>query len=103
MTYDLKAYCVALLKRDLKLNGVDFDAVLASYLLTSVDSSSGDVADITEKHGYKGVLPDEAIYEKGAKRGVPTDKEKMFKNVASNVDGLFAIRENISKDLIKYD
>src|SRR5690625_1651983 len=39
MTYDLKAYYVALLKRDLKLNGVDFDAVLASYLLTSEDSS----------------------------------------------------------------
>lgn len=101
MTYDLKAYYVALLRRDLKLNGVDFDAVLASYLLTSEDSSSGDVADITEKHGYKGVLPDEAIYGKGAKRGVPTDKEKMFKHVASKVDGLFAIRENISKELIK--
>ena len=101
ITYDLKAYYVALQRRGLELAGVEFDAVLASYLLTSEDSSSGDVADITEKHSYPGVLPDEAIYGKGAKRGVPTDKEKMFKHVASKVDGLFAIRENISKELIE--
>src|SRR5690625_20451 len=46
ITYDLKAYYVALQKRGLQLRGVDFDAVLASYLLTSEDSSSGDVNDI---------------------------------------------------------
>src|SRR5690625_4714720 len=99
ITYDLKAYYVALQKRGLQLRGVDFDAVLASYLLTSEDSSSGDVNDITEKHGYSGVLPDEAVYGKGAKRGWPEDKEKMHKHIASKVDGLFAIRENISKEL----
>ena len=101
ITYDLKAYYVALQRRGLELKSVDFDAVLASYLLTSEDSSSGDVADITEKHGYQGVLPDEAVYGKGAKRGIPEDKEKMFKHVASKVDGLFAIREDISKELIE--
>jgi DNA polymerase I - 3''-5'' exonuclease and polymerase domains len=97
ITYDLKAYYVALKRRALELKSVDFDVVLASYLLTSEDSSSGDVADITGKHGYSSVLPDEAVYGKGVKRGIPEDKEKMAKHVASKVDGLFTIRENISK------
>lgn len=101
ITYDLKAYYVALLKRDLELKGVEFDVVLASYILRSEDSSSGDVADITEIHGYHGVLPDEAIYGKGAKRGLPEDKEKMYKHVATKVDGLFTIREKISKELVE--
>src|SRR5690625_4436092 len=101
ITYDLKAYYVALKRRALELKSVDFDVVLASYLLTSEDSSSGDVADITEKHGYSSVLPDEAVYGKGVKRGIPEDKEKMAKHVASKVDGLFTIRENISKELIE--
>jgi DNA polymerase I len=101
ITYDLKAYYVALKRRALELKSVDFDVVLASYLLTSEDSSSGDVADITGKHGYSSVLPDEAVYGKGVKRGIPEDKEKMAKHVASKVDGLFTIRENISKELIE--
>src|SRR5690625_6689048 len=71
ITYDLKAYYVALKRRAVELKSVDFDVVLASYLLTSEDSSSGEVAEITEKHGYSSVLPDEAVYGQGAKRGRP--------------------------------
>jgi DNA polymerase-1 len=32
--------------------------MLASYLLTAEDSSSGDLVDVAVKHDYQGVSPD---------------------------------------------
>lgn len=98
ITYDAKANYVALKWRGLELKGVDFDMMLASYLLTSEDSS-GDISDIAQKHGYMGVLPDEAVYGKGAKKGVPEDREKMDQHVAQKVDAIFNLREKMSKEL----
>lgn len=98
ITYDAKANYVALKWRGLDLKGVEFDMMLASYLLTSEDSS-GDISDIANKHGYAEVLPDEAVYGKGAKKGVPEDKEKMDKHVAQKVDAIFNLREKLSQEL----
>ncbi|MDN6162427.1 MAG: DNA polymerase I, partial [Atopostipes sp.] len=99
ITYDLKAFYVALLQRGMQLEGVIFDSVLASYLLTGEDTSSGDLADISEKHGYSGILPDEAVYGKGKSKGLPEDKEKMHAHIASKVDALFMMREKIEEEL----
>lgn len=99
ITYDLKAFYVALLKHHIELKGVILDTVLASYLLTAEDTSSGDLADITGKYNYSGVLPDEAVYGKGKSKGLPEDKEKMYQHVASKVDALFMMREKIEKSL----
>lgn len=100
IVYDLKAYYVALLRYDLTIKGVDFDIMLASYLLTSEDSSSGDVADIAEKHGYADVLPDEAVYGKGKKRGIPEDREKMNQHIASKVDALYSLHGKMTEELV---
>lgn len=97
-TYDTKAYYVALKWRGLELKGVDFDMMLASYLLTSEDSS-GDVKDVADKHGYTDLLPDEAVYGKGAKKGIPTDTDKMAKHVASKVDAIFTLKDRLSEEL----
>ena len=99
ITYDLKAFYVALERKALNLKGVFFDLVLASYLLTAEDSSSGDLADISEKHDYSGVLPDEAIYGKGKSKAIPEDKEDMYKHIATKVDAIFTMREKIEKEL----
>ncbi len=99
ITYDLKAFYVALLREDLELKGVSFDLVLSSYLLTAEDTSSGDLADISEKHGYSGVLPDEAVYGKGKSKGLPKDRELMYEHIASKVDALFVMEEKIQEEL----
>lgn len=95
ITYNLKAYYVALQRRELELKGVTIDLVLASYLLTAEDSSSGDLADISEKHGYSGVLPDEAVYGKGKSKGIPANKEEMYQHLATKIAALFTLRETI--------
>jgi len=98
IAYDAKATYVALLKRDIELKGVEFDTMLASYLLTSEDSS-GDVADVTEKHDYQGLLPDEAVYGKGKSIAVPEEKEKMHEHVATKVDAIFTLKDQLTEEL----
>ena len=98
ITYDAKANYVALRWRGLELKGVNFDMMLASYLLTSEDSS-GDINDVAEKHGYSHLLPDEAVYGKGAKIGVPEKIEDMHQHVATKVDAIFNLKTPLSGQL----
>ena len=72
--------------------------MLASYLLTSEDSS-GDINDVAEKHGYSHLLPDEAVYGKGAKIGVPEEAADMHQHVATKVDAIFNLMEPLSEQL----
>ena len=98
IAYDAKANFVALKWRGLELKGVDFDMMLASYLLTSEDSS-GDINDVAEKHGYSHLLPDEAVYGKGAKIRVPEEAENMHQHVATKVDAIYTLKESLSSEL----
>lgn len=98
IAYDAKANYVALKWRGLDLRGVDFDMMLASYLLTSEDSS-GDIKDVADKHGYSHLLPDEAVYGKGAKISVPEDAEDMHQHVATKIDAIYTLRESLSEEL----
>ena len=72
--------------------------MLASYLLTSEDSS-GDINDVAEKHGYSHLLPDEAVYGKGAKISVPEEAENMHQHVATKVDAIFNLKTPLSGQL----
>ena len=98
ITYDAKANSVALKKKGLELKGVEFDVMLASYLLTSEDSS-GEVLKVTERHGYTGLLPDEAIYGKGKKKAAPEDVERMYNHVATKVDAIYSLTDKLKDEL----
>ena len=98
ITYDAKANSVALKKRDLDLEGVEFDVMLASYLLTSEDSS-GEVLKVTERHGYTGLLPDEAVYGKGKKIAVPEEVERMYNHVATKIDAIYSLTDQLKDEL----
>lgn len=98
--YDAKANYVALKWRGLELKGVDFDMMLASYLLTSEDSS-GDINDVATKHGYTNLLPDEAVYGKGAKISIPEKVDDMHQHVATKVDAIYSLKEELSQNLEK--
>ena len=98
VTYDAKATYVALKWRGFDLKGVDFDMMLASYLLTSEDSS-GDIHDVAAKHGYHHLLPNEAVYGKGKKMGVPEDNNKLHEHVATKIDAIYTLRESLANEL----
>jgi DNA polymerase-1 len=97
--YDAKRTYVGLKHRLMRLAGVTFDIVLASYLLTAEDSSSGDLNDVAQKHQYSGVSPDEVVYGKGKKKKVPSETELMHDHVARKVLAIASLTEKMDQEL----
>ncbi len=67
--YDAKQSIVALKRFDIDIKGIDFDLLLASYLINPSESAA-DFAGVAKRHGYTDVNTDEAVYGKGAKKKV---------------------------------
>lgn len=72
--FDIKRATVALKWNHVELRGVDFDLLIAAYLIDPAQSHE-DVAAVAKLKGYGGqVQGDEKVYGKGAKRAVPNEK-----------------------------
>ncbi|GEK91441.1 DNA polymerase I [Alkalibacterium kapii] len=99
VVYDAKQTYVSLKKNDFTVKGIVFDIMLASYLLTAEDSSSGDLADVALKHGYQDVSPDEMVYGKGKKISKPKDETLMHDHVARKVLAINVLSEKLDSEL----
>lgn len=99
VVYDAKQTYVALNRNDLTIKGISFDIMLASYLLTAEDSSSGDLVDVAVKHDYQGVSPDEMVYGKGKKISRPEDESLMHDHLARKVLAITVLSETLDKEL----
>ncbi|MBM7660577.1 DNA polymerase-1 [Bacillus mesophilus] len=95
--YDAKKAIVALKCQGVDLQGVDFDLLIASYILNSADET-GDLATIAKNKGYYQVLTDEAVYGKGAKRGIP-DEDKLSEHIVRKALALSKLRSQFEKEL----
>jgi len=73
--YDAKRTIVSLQKLGMVVNGIDFDLLIASYLLNPSETIQ-DFSDVAKTHHYNQVLADDIVYGKGAKRTSLTDKER---------------------------
>ncbi|KXH87207.1 DNA polymerase I [Sporosarcina sp. HYO08] len=73
-TSDSKAAYAALLERGVEVQGLEFDLVLAAYIVNP-SLSQTDVASITREFGLTDVEQDEVVYGKGAKKSVPSEQE----------------------------
>ncbi|MGM9967037.1 DNA polymerase I [Rummeliibacillus sp. POC4] len=68
--FDSKATQAAFLRSGIKLKGVEFDLLLAAYILNPA-MSSDDVAVVAKEFGYRDVQSNDVVYGKGAKKTVP--------------------------------
>ncbi|MER1959307.1 MAG: DNA polymerase I [Solibacillus sp.] len=68
---DSKATQARLQRFGITLKGVDFDLLLAAYILKP-SISGDDVATLAKEFGYQDVQSNEAVYGKGAKWTLPT-------------------------------
>ncbi|MCL6570320.1 MAG: DNA polymerase I [Bacillus sp. (in: Bacteria)] len=68
--YDAKRSEVSLRRHDIHLKGVDFDILMATYLINPSDNFE-DLAAIADKYNVHRIQTDESFYGKGAKRRVP--------------------------------
>ncbi|MDR3156811.1 MAG: DNA polymerase I [Lactobacillales bacterium] len=81
--FDSKAAYVALNRYGFTLSGVNFDLLIAGYLLDT-NGKNSDIACIVEQYGYTNVDSDERIYGKGAKRSLPED-HVLFEHLARKI------------------
>jgi len=69
---DSKAALAAFHRKGILLDGVDFDFVLAAYIVSPAITSD-DVALLAREYNYSEVLSAEQVYGKGAKKAVPSE------------------------------
>ncbi|MEW9110219.1 MAG: DNA polymerase I [Cytobacillus gottheilii] len=72
--YNAKRSEVSLRHHGIHLKGVDFDLLLATYIIDPSETIE-DVASVAKKHGYSAIQSDEIFYGKGAKRKVPETEQ----------------------------
>ncbi len=69
--FDSKETVVSLKRNGIHMKGIEFDLLLASYIINP-STSGNDFASIAKDHGHPVVESDESIYGKGAKLKVPS-------------------------------
>lgn len=96
--YDAKRTYVALNRYATEPQGIVFDTLLAAYLLDTNDSNN-DIAGVAKHYGFDAIQSDEAIYGKGAKRGLPADEEVFFAHLARKVAAINYLSVRLAKEL----
>ncbi len=101
ITYDYKAFKVAMLWRGFDLNGVTFDMLLASYLLHS-QMSNTDFKTVSSNFDYDDGFYDDVVYGRGRKKSVP-EKDVLIAHVANKAKGIYLLKDKITNSLIEND
>lgn len=95
--FDAKRAIVALRWQGIDMRGVDFDLLIASYLLNPSQSTE-DVASVAKAKQYTDVQQDEVVYGKGAKQKVP-DESTLAEHLVRKAAAIRALRETFIVDL----
>ncbi len=101
---DRKATQVMFNRLGYKFEGVEFDLLLATYIINP-SVSGEDVATLASEFGYNDVQPNEVIYGKGAKWAEP-EEEKLAEHVSRKAMALwtlYPILEQKLKDNEQYE
>lgn len=95
--FDAKRTIVALHKQGIELKGIDFDLLIASYVLNPGNHGI-DVSAIAQKELGTSLQSDESLYGKGAKKAVP-NADKLSKHLASKAQAIYALKDKMLKEL----
>ncbi|MFC7371357.1 DNA polymerase I [Fictibacillus iocasae] len=95
--FDAKRAFTALAGAGIVLEGVIFDAMIASYLINPSDSSE-ELAGVASIYGLPPLDSDEAVYGKGAKRKMPSDDE-LGEHLAQKANAVRKLEQILSRKL----
>lgn len=95
--YDYKKAYVLLKQMGIELNGIDFDLLLAGYILNpSIGKEEFKI--VSNYFDYTDVLYEEEVYGKGAKKSLPED-DLLFQHIAKKVNCVYFLRKEVLKQL----
>ena len=95
--FDAKRGIVALQKRGISLKGIEFDLLIASYVLNPGDQGE-DVSEIIKRELGLSLQSDESFYGKGAKRAVP-DIEAVANHLVHRANALYLVKDKMLQEL----
>lgn len=93
--FDIKRTYVSLHRLDIDAEGLDYDMLLASYLVNN-ENNSNDLGEVAHLYGDYSVKTDLEVYGKGKKKAVPEDDE-FFEHLAAKV----AVIEKLKQPLLE--
>ncbi len=95
--YDAKRSEVALRNHDIHLKGVDFDLLIASYIINPAEAVD-DVEAIAKRYGFENVQSDDSFYGKGAKRHIP-DESLLAEHLVRKAEALIFLKQKLEGEL----
>lgn len=97
-TYNYKAAAVNLMWQNISFSNVDFDLLLAAYL---IDSHIGreEFKYIVANFDYDDLEYDEIIYGKGKKKGLPEDEKVYQRHIVSKARAIYLLKDELLKRL----
>lgn len=93
--FDIKRTYVGLHRLDITAGGLDYDMLLASYLVNN-ENNSNDLGEVAHLYDEYSVKTDLEVYGKGKKQAIPEDEE-FFKHLAAKV----CVIEKLKPELLK--
>ncbi|WP_342598588.1 DNA polymerase I [Psychrobacillus sp. FSL H8-0483] len=94
---DSKATQAVSKKYDVSIQGVEFDLLLAAYIVNP-SISSDDVSIIAKEFGYYNVLTNENIYGKGAKKTTP-EQNKLAEHASRKAQAVWKLKPILEEKL----
>lgn len=95
--FGAKKAVVALGWEGVELNGIAFDAQIASYLIDP-SASSHEMADIAKRNKGMAVQSDEAVYGKGKKQQIP-EESVLAQHLVRKAAAIRELKTNLEKQL----
>ncbi|WCN37231.1 DNA polymerase I [Aneurinibacillus uraniidurans] len=94
--YDAKRSQVALAWQNIKLEGICFDAMLASYV-SNPSETNHQLSDIAARY-QMGLPSDEAVYGKGAKRRIP-EEDTLGLHIVRKADAIYRLHDRMEQEM----
>lgn len=100
--FDLKRTTVGLNRLGIHAHGIDYDMLLASYLINN-ENNSDDMAEVCRMYGNHSVRSDLDVYGKGKSEQIPTDDHVLFNHLATKVEAIAGLKKTLLDKLKEHE
>lgn len=100
--FDLKRTTVGLNRLGIHAHGIEYDMLLASYLINN-ENNSDDMAEVCRMYGNDTVRSDLDVYGKGKSEKIPTDDNVLYNHLATKVEAIEALKATLLAKLKEHE